>query len=202
MNHSTRIALAIAAFTLVGCTAEPGNPMPANTPSTVTSGNEPSEDKSYGAPRVSDPIEAAAFIENPCSVLTIDQTATLKLEKEGTPKDLGSKDPYCTWNSDDDREHYTFGWLASNKNGLADTYRADRSDPDFAAYFEPVTVSGYPGVFEDGKDRRDGGECNMVVGVRDELTFRVGSTRGPGKKSCENIKAIAEQAIATMKTGA
>ncbi|SDD01636.1 DUF3558 family protein [Actinokineospora iranica] len=205
MRHPalTLTGLALIAAALTACT-ENGTPTPTTnggTTNTGTSSSAPAPDNTYGAPRVTDPIDAAAFIDKPCTLLTTTQTTTLGLAPQGK-QDQAQGAQFCTWLTPDEREDYTVGFLAANKNGLSDTYRADQTNPNHSAYFEPTTVSGYPAVFEDGNDDRDRGYCNIVVGVRDELTFRVGAGGGPKGKACDDkIKQIAEQAIATMKNG-
>ncbi|SDC80752.1 DUF3558 domain-containing protein [Actinokineospora iranica] len=206
MRHPARTltSLALTAAALTACT-ESGTPTPttggANNTGTTTSSSAAAPDNTYGAPRVTDPIDAAALIDKPCALLTPAQVATLGLATQGK-QDEAQGSQYCSWPSADEREDYTIGWLNPNKGGLSDHYRANQTISNFAAYFEPTTVSGYPGVFTAGQDRRGIGSCNLVVGIRDELTFRVGAAGGPKGKACDDkIKQIAEQAIATMKNG-
>ncbi|GLZ40404.1 DUF3558 domain-containing protein [Actinokineospora sp. NBRC 105648] len=192
---STRLLVLFAATSLLAACSEPGRAVP----STSTTSTSAREDETYGAPRVSDPIDPREFRKSPCAVLTEAQSTGLGWEREGSASSLDSKDPYCDWDSKDGRENYVFGWLASNARGLADTYRANATIADFAAYWEPTTVSGYPGVFEDGTDDRADGFCNLVVGIRDDLTFRVGASGGSGGEACSKIKNMAELAIKTMR---
>lgn len=200
MNISTRLTLAIAALALAGCTAEPGTPVPTDAPSASAPTSKPTNDGANEAPRVKDPLDAAKFIESPCSLLTAQQATKFGLESEGTQED-GTKAPFCSWGSrDGGREDYSVGFKPGNKKGLSDNYRANKDGA--WAYFEPTTVSGYPAAFEDTGDRRDKGYCGLVVGVRDELIFAVTSQGGPGREACDKVKEIAGEVIATMKAGA
>ncbi len=166
----------------------------AGTP--VASMRSPNVDNSYGAPRVQNPIDPGRFLKAPCAVLTEAQSTGLGWEKEGTPHELDSDAPSCDWDSPS-FANFDFGWLTSNGGGLADTYRAFRND---TGYFDPVTIAGYPGVFHFSDDLRKEGFCNLVVGIRDELTFRVGSL-GAGPTACDTLKEMARLAITTMKAG-
>ncbi|GAA3026230.1 DUF3558 domain-containing protein [Actinokineospora globicatena] len=182
----------VALAALVSACAESGTPVPG----TSTAAPTPTTGK-YGAPGVQDPVEPGGFLKDPCEVLTRSQAGELGWEAEGTPHDLSSNDPYCSWSDKKNLESFDFGWLASNKGGLDDTYRVFKDD---AGYFDPIEVDGYPGVFHSATDNRPRGHCNLVVGIRDELTFRVGGT-GDGPEICDKLREMASMAITTMKAG-
>ncbi len=198
MNTTIRLTLAIAALALAGCTAQPGTPVPTSDSSASTSTSTSSEENPAEAPRVKDPLDAAAFVQKPCTLLTADQATTLGLETEGTGG-KGTDAPFCSWGNKE-REDYTVGFKPGNEKGLSDHYRANESGR--WKYFEPTNVSGYPAVFAALTDLRDDGHCSIVVGVRDELIFFVNSRGGPGRESCDKVKEIAGEVIATMKAGA
>jgi len=198
----TRTSLAIVgavltASALTACT-ENGTPVASQTGSPNTSATT-TPDNAETAPRVKDPISAADSIGKPCTLLTPTQATGLGLKAEGSQDSNGS-DPYCSWHDKDNRALYTIGFLSENTNGLNDHYRAE-SKGDWK-YFEPTTVATYPAVLADGVDSREKGYCTVVVGVRDELTFRVASRGGPGRAACDKVKDIAGEVINTLKAGA
>ncbi|CRK61190.1 hypothetical protein [Alloactinosynnema sp. L-07] len=201
----TRINLAIigavlATSALSGCT-EKGTPVARDTGTPTTSATSPSKDDDpKSAPKVTKPLDAAGFIGKPCTLLASTQSTGLGLEAEGA-QDQGVGDPFCSWSDKERRADYTVGFISPNRNGLSDTYRAMQK-PGEAAYFEPTTVAGYPGVFVDGLDDRDRGHCKVIVGVRDELAFHVFSQGGPGRAACDKVKDIAGEVITTLKAGA
>ncbi|GLW93077.1 DUF3558 domain-containing protein [Actinokineospora globicatena] len=189
----TLLACVIALAALTSACSESGSPVPSTSPGTSAA---PATQK-YGAPTVEKPIDAGSFLEDPCAVLTAQQAGELGLDKEGTPRTVNSDNLYCGWKNREELSYFDFGWLNSNKGGLDDTYRVFQSGK---GYFEPVEIDGYPGVFHFGTDNRDKGHCNLVVGIRDELTFLVGVTGG-GAKPCDKVRELADLAITTMKEG-
>lgn len=198
MNTTIRLAVAITALLLAGCTTEPGTPVPSDRPSTSTSASQTSPDNTDEAPRVKNPLDAKKFIEAPCSLLTSDQATNLGLEREGS-QEKGINAPFCHWGTKE-RADYTIGFEPGNKKGLSDNYRAEKNG-DWK-YFEPTEVSDYPAAFLGIVDGRDDGFCGIVVGVRDELTFNVTSRGGPGRAACDKVEEIAGEVIATIKAGA
>jgi hypothetical protein len=57
-------------------------------------------------------------------------------------------------------EHCLSVVIPQNKRGISDI--CDQKAKQ--AYFEPVTVGGYPGVFADSQDGRASGSCTLLVG--------------------------------------
>ncbi|RLK59789.1 DUF3558 domain-containing protein [Actinokineospora cianjurensis] len=189
---SARLLTCLVGLTALasGCT-EAGSPMPS------TSTTAPATTREYGAPGVHEPIAPGRFRKDPCAVLTPEQSGGLGWEPEGTAHKLESNDPYCDWDNEKTLETFVFGWLASNSGGLDDTYRVFKND---TGYFEPVVIEGYPGVFHFSEDLRPRGHCNLVVGIRDELTFHVDGD-GDGPEVCDTVREMAVLAITTMKAG-
>jgi hypothetical protein len=186
-----------------------GQPIPLSTTSqsdnTTTSGGQ-SSDPAHGAPRVEHPLDATRFIGQPCAALDQTQLATLAVQKPGIPTTSGAVaenvGPYCSWQypvgANGSVGSIGVGFLLGNKQGLSDSYRAR----DEFEYFEPTTVEGYPAVFTDRSDRRQDGECNIVVGISDMLTFRSWeSGRLDAQGSCDRAKQVAVAAMTTLKAG-
>lgn len=204
-------AVAIAA---VACSSAVGG-RPTATPSsntqdtrtsdrTGTPSSQPSEDRTYGAPRVSHPLDANRFLTRPCDVLTQAQLQTFGVSKAGKP-DTDSEiakrvGPGCAWIADPEvNSTISIGFMTANKNGLSDTYRS-RSRFD---YFEETTVDGYPAVFNGAPDGRPQGICGITVGISDQLTFFISEQGGrKGQASCDRARDVATAVIMTLKGGA
>ncbi|MGH3864323.1 DUF3558 domain-containing protein [Actinokineospora sp.] len=205
------IVLLLSTLTLAsGCSTEtPGTPQtsagtPAETSTTIT---KPTKSSAAGdAPKVTKPLDASAFLTQPCALLTAEQLAALNVTKPGKPATSGgiaeTVGPYCGWsdNREDPHRGYSAGIIIGNKNGLSDMYRSKKQ----FAYFEPTTVDGYPGIFYDAADQRDRGSCNMAVAISDTVLIRVSerASDSVGRASCDGATKLAESVLANLKKGA
>lgn len=202
---TTRVRGAVSAFVVVavavvGCTS-----VRAGTPVGEGSAGASSSVGTYGAPRVSDPVDVTGFLDRPCAVLTAAQLAEFGVEEPGEPdtestiaKNAG---PGCVWHRRDTSSGSSLGmgFTTGNKNGLSDIYRG-KSRFEF---FVETTVDGYPAVFRDLSDGRPHGDCTITVGISDTLTFLASETGGPeGQIVCDRTKEVATAILATLKAGA
>jgi hypothetical protein len=198
-SRTIRLAAALAVIAaLSACTtAADGTPRPVpggETPDTSTSSSSPTS-TSDEAPRVASPLDADAFVAEPCSSLTDEQLTSFNVG-EGKPQGGENLPPGCGWFGDSGA--ISVGWLAQNKNGLADTYRRKELD----AYFIETTVDGYPAVFADATDERSTGVCGIVVGVSDTMTFYAQVSDGPvGDAACDKAEQVASATLTTVKAG-
>jgi hypothetical protein len=199
------------AVALAGCssaeggrpTALPGTDTTSAIPPASSGGSQPppSNGDTYGAPRVSGPLDASRFLSQPCDVLTQGQMKTFGISKPGVPTTTGATaenaGPFCTWTADSEvNSTVGVGFLTGNKHGLSDIYRG-RSR---FKLFEETMVEGYPAVFNDIVDGRDRGACNITVGISDPLTFRASEQGGRrGQASCDRAKQVAAAVIVTLK---
>jgi Protein of unknown function (DUF3558) len=197
------LALGVAAIAVLvgGCSAkEAGSPTgPAPTSGAGKQTGSPSTSSGSGggsAPKVSNPLDASKFLTQPCSSIGPDKLRSLSVSAQGEP-DNSPVGPTCQWIERDAGSSLEVGFLTGNKNGLADTYRGrDR----FKGYFEPTQVDGYPAVFNDLRDFRGDGTCNITVGISDTLAFRTAVQDGKlGQKSCDRTKQAAAAVITTLK---
>jgi hypothetical protein len=210
-----QVMLTVAAVIVVtGCSTAVGGqstPRPGvgterstSSPGSSSSGSLPSGDNTYGAPRVSHPLDAARFLVQPCAVLTPDQLTSFGISKPGKPTTTGAiaeqAGPFCTWTADPEvNSTVGVGFITGNKNGLADAYRGRAT----FSFFEETTVDQYPAVFADGVDGRPSGTCSIGVGISDTLMFRASEHGGrKGQGSCDRAKQMAAAVIATLKAGA
>ena len=93
------------------------------------------------------------------------------------------------------------GAVPQNKGGISDIYDQQSRQ----AYFQPVTVNGYPGVFADTQDGRPSGSYTLWVGITDQLAFTVGVsiTTGQNKATpCASAQKIGEAVITHLKGAA
>lgn len=158
----------------------------------------PPRDQTYGAPRVSNPLDASKFLTQPCAVLSQTQLAHFDIRRPGEPDTESAvareAGPRCVWYTEGGI--FGMGFLTGNKNGLSDTYRG-RSRFNF---WEETTVEGYPAVFNDPSDGRPAGACNLTVGISDTLTFRALDNSGrTGQAACDRTKEYAAAIIQTLK---
>ncbi|MDT8915489.1 DUF3558 family protein [Amycolatopsis sp. PS_44_ISF1] len=111
---------------------------------------------------------------------------------DGAPK-------LCGWNSSATAQNrVNAGAVPENKGGISDIY----SQKSRQAYFQPVTVDGYPGVFADTQDGRASGSCTLWVGLTDQLAYSVVTslTVGPHKSDpCPIARKVGEAVITHLK---
>jgi Protein of unknown function (DUF3558) len=193
--------MCLVGLTVVGCTSvQAGTPVAAGRASAT-------EEETYGAPRVSEPVDASAFLTRPCAVLTPAQLAEFGISQPGE-SDTDSaiarhSGPGCLWEQDNTpttlASTFDVSFLTGNKHGLSDTYRGR----DRFRLFEEITVDDHPAVINDMADVRLQGTCNITVGISDTLTFRTAEIGGPrGQDTCVRTKRFAAAILTTLKAGA
>lgn len=174
----------LAVAVLAGCSSGANTGAPRTTPSTSAAAS--------GAPRVAHPLDASKMLQDPCSSLTTSDLTGLGIDNPtGKPRqtDYG---PLCTWSSLDG---VGITWEKVNTNGLSDLYQQKSS----AAYWIPITVSGYPAVFADTvSDSRPHGDCEINVGVNDHLYFFADYQAGPGNDACPKARQAAADVIRNL----
>jgi hypothetical protein len=203
-----RIAVCVLLIAVVatGCMSQQnGSPTaePDSTGTGASASTAPTNGGTYGAPRVSNPLDATKFLSQPCAVLTKVQLESFGVSQPGEPdtdSDIAKvSGPGCLWHARPEVSS-TIGmsFLTGNKNGLSDTYRGrDRFE-----FFEETAVSGYPAVFNDLSDGRPHGDCNITVGISDTLAFRAREDGDlVGQAVCDRAKQVAAAVIATLKAG-
>ncbi|MDT8911014.1 DUF3558 domain-containing protein [Amycolatopsis sp. PS_44_ISF1] len=187
----------VAAVSLTACSGggdSTGNgSSPSKTaPDTSSPGGDP-------ALKVPAPLPAQALLSNPCSALT---DAELKDVGLTPPGELTQGPPaLCDWSSLSTKQNGVgVGAVPQNKGGISDIYDQRAKQ----AYFQPVTVDGYPGVFADTQDGRPSGSCSLWVGITDQLAFTVVTsiTIGPNKAQPCDVARKVGTAVVTHLRGA
>lgn len=156
---------------------------------------------SLAVPTVPHKLDASRYITAPCSVLSSEQLSSFGMSGPGD-RDTSSgfaryAGPTCGWTNREAMTGIGVGFTTANRNGLADLYRG-HANGQFA-YFEPITVEGYPGVLADLTDSRDNGTCDANVAVNDHLTFVAHLSGGNGPQSCEDAKRLAAAVLRTIE---
>jgi Protein of unknown function (DUF3558) len=211
--HIRRTAPVVALLCLAisGCTT-PNRGEPTPEPPTVGSSPEstspPSGDNdlpSHGAPKVDNPLNTAAFQQDPCSALTASQTQQeLNLPPTGEPDEI-TLGKGCEWSNKETRGEVKIGFLLDNHRGLSAFYDANQRG-EYPYFIELPPVADHPAIASDIEDRRALGRCIVAVGVTDELVVEVIlqlSQANVGKKDACGVAAqVAEMTMRTMKQGA
>lgn len=192
------ITAGLVVVTATGCTStRTGTATPGPSGRSILTGGA----TSAPAPRVSAPLAVSALTGKPCSLLTAAQLRTVGLTAATTTTQPDS-DPVsvgCEWNdaSLGTGTQLDVGLVTALHHGLSDIY-AQRGT---AAYWQPVTVAGYPGVLNDTVDERSAGTCRMDLGVTDtdviDLAYQGSSTAQP----CQKVQALAAAVVAALKGG-
>lgn len=191
-------AVAVAALALLtACNGKTGTGTTSGSASPAPS--SPASD--HGAPAVPAPLKTDGILADPCSALSTAQQDDIGMVKPGTSTQ-GQTGPDCTWKSTASESNVvSVSPLTANKNGLSDIYAHKTAN----AYFEPLTVAGYPAVSTNVSDLRSGGDCPLWVGVTDELVVAVTAQIGTGAnktKPCSVAEKVAEAMIQHLKGAA
>lgn len=193
----TAVAAVAAAAALGACSGSggTGSPPGGQSPAPVSS---PGPAKPKEAPPVPSPLNADGVVAQPCTALSSAQTQQIGMV--GPQTDQTSTGPVCTWrSSSDDANKMTIAPMTANKAGLDDIYA------NKGAYFEPKTVNGYPAVLSGAVDDRSEGNCNLWIGVTDQLAVAVQAQilHGANKANpCPVAEKVGAAMIDNLKGGA
>lgn len=186
MTRAALVVVVLVVCALSGCAeTTPGEPVPLP-------GN--------GVPQVGDPLDASAYLTDPCAALSRDQLADLGIDRAGTTdpdsaiaRHIG---PSCVWHARMEvHSSIMVAFPSETTPGLRGLYLLRFQ----MAYFEETTVEGYPAVFYDLVDHRNSGTCGIEVGLSNDLTALVGETGGSGARACARAKVIARAVINTLR---
>jgi hypothetical protein len=154
-----------------------------------------------GAPKVPAALNADGILADPCSALSAAQQDDIGMVKPGKG-DQGPTGPECRWKSaGSSLNSVEVSPFTANENGLSDIYGQQAGK----AYFEPVTVAGYPAVSTNISDLRSSGNCPLWVGVSDQLVVVVTAQLGEGENKatpCAVAQKVAEAMIQHLKGAA
>lgn len=193
-NGALAALAVISVASLAACSG--GGSTGTGTPSSPTPSLSSTVDPSLKVPA---PLPTQSLLSNPCSALTDAQLTQLGL---ASPGEVSQGPPaLCGWSGDNKQNGVNAGPVPQNTGGISDIY--DQKSKQ--AYFEPVTVSGYPGVFADTQDGRPSGSCTLWIGITDQLAYSVVTsiTVGANKATtCASAQKVGEAVIAHLKGAA
>ncbi|MEU4671492.1 DUF3558 domain-containing protein [Amycolatopsis sp. NPDC023774] len=194
--------LAAAAVVVTGCSAPAGGTAePAPGPASSSAAGDPR------APKVAQPLDPAAYLGKPCSLVPQSALTPLHYSGPGEATLAGSEfagaGPGCAWTIGAEGLSVQIVIGTGNRDqgigGLAGIYRAQ--DSGQLGFVDPApSVDGYPAVFSDLTDRRARGNCNLWVGLADDLAFAVAAQGYQGEQdSCQVAETVAGAVVGTLK---
>ncbi|MFB9930672.1 DUF3558 domain-containing protein [Amycolatopsis halotolerans] len=186
---------ALLLLTVTACSSKPGTPAPATSESSAA---PPSTARSV--PRVTSPLDATKYEQNPCALLSQAQ-ATQLISSVRNRQAAGAVAPICSW-YDADGNRIGLG-LLPHQGGLASAYQHQDSQ---SGYFEAIPdIDGYPAVLSGTTDSRKSGGCQAIVGIADDETFTSSILLQPAsplyQDPCSLAVKTAAAAITTIKAG-
>ena len=196
------VAVVLAAF-LSACSTETGGTAVPSSSGASTATSEANPD----VPKVAQPLNASAYAADPCKLMPQSTLTELRFVDPGTPHTAAAPDtkagPYCGWIVKGEGAGLQVSLLTGNRDngmgGLAGIYGGHASG-QFAFLEKTEDVDGYPAVFADRKDRRAGGNCNMYVGIADDLVFGAYALGYQGAQdSCQAAQQAAAAVVKTLK---
>jgi hypothetical protein len=180
---------------LTACTGKTGTTSGSASPAPT------GEATGNGAPKVPAALNADGILADPCSALSAAQQDDIGMVKPGKG-DQGPTGPECRWKSaGSSLNSVEVSPFTANENGLSDIYGQKAAK----AYFEPVTVAGYPAVSTNVSDLRSSGTCPLWIGVTDQLVVVVIAQIGTGANKtqpCSVAERVAEAMIQHLKGAA
>lgn len=157
----------------------------------------PTTSAAASGPRVPSPLPTDGLLNDPCKVLTAAEAAQVGLAYPGRP--VNETSPSCSFRSSGNPlNSISIGAVPQNPHGISDIYDQKAQ----SAYFEPVSISGYPGALADTHDGRPSGNCQLWVGVTDELAVSIipQISAGPNKTDpCGLAQKFAAAMIGHLK---
>jgi hypothetical protein len=152
-----------------------------------------------GAPAVTDPLTTDEFEVDPCGTVSVGDLGSLGIKVTDASSDRNPPGPTCRYRRDD-----ALSWglaitvITADKEGLSRLYQNERIDP--AGYFQEVSsVAGYPGVLTGLIDNRANGDCDLIVGIRDDRTIQVILSGDSGGEPCRVARTVGELVVDRLK---
>ncbi len=164
-------------------------------------------------PSVTAPLDPSAYLDDPCRLVPQETVAGLGYSDGGEVRDAEDDagaalaGPGCLWEVSTGIRAIQLiiqtGARDDGNGGLRGGYEVYEEYDGFA-YWEPTTVADHPAAFVDVRDQRDRGDCGMMVGLADDLSFFVTARGYAGEPdaACQDAETVAGQVIETLKGGA
>lgn len=160
-------------------------------------------------PEVGDPLDVSAYLSKPCDLVSTEKLAELGFQPEDGEPHLPEDDefaahtgPDCGWIGDGSG---SISVIVASKNaergvggmaGLRSLHEQGRYE-----LWEEVSVAGYPAAYYGVTDARSRGDCNLAVGIADDMTFSATaiSFRDDPAMACQVADEVAADVIQTLK---
>lgn len=187
----------------VGCAPTPTyeNPPLPRTPWTHATAADASQP---AAPAVEQPLDIAAFLDDPCASLTAEQVVSYLGKPVRTEvATRNSSGPACSWRSGmRSNAEVVVTYPRLTDEGLTAIYR----NRDAHVFFnEAPAVNGYPAVSYGGVDNRAHGECLITVGTSDRDYLNVDVYLGDSATGrvdpCRSAHEVATDVISNIQAG-
>ena len=173
------VVAALAALALTSCTKDKQDTTPTTTkPPPTTTGTS---SIASSAPPVDHPLDASAFVANPCASLTEEQRRQFNI----TGTDPGTESCFFAVNTTDSFI------VAFDSSGLTSLYETHAQNP--LDNWQPAEIDGYPAIAA-SKDSTS--TCRFSVGVSDSLHFYVLMSNDG---ACADSKTVASAVLANIK---
>lgn len=172
------------------------------------SGNNPSQ-ASVGQQEISEPLDISAYLSNPCGLVSAEKLGELGFSSsDGEPHfpeddELASQTgPNCIWV---EQENSSISVILPSKNtergvGGLEGLRALHEQGRYRLW-EETSVAGYPAAYFGVSDARSSGDCNITVGIADDMAFSVAASsfRDNPAMACQVADEVAVDVIENLK---
>lgn len=189
-------AVCVVAF-VAGCddVQTPSASPPMTTPAPTS---QPVVDE-VKAPRVEQPLDAAAFVADPCKSLTDVQVKKFALDAgQRAPSDAVPGET-CAWDNDAAQISVDVTYQPELTAGLSHLYQQHAAGQ--YDVWEPTEVGGHPAIHLGERSLEEMGDCDITVGLSDSLFFRATVSGNEGDDSCTAARNVASAVLDTIKAG-
>ena len=156
---------------------------------------------------MTNPLDAKAFADKPCTSLTTTQLKPLGLRAgfEGHGEEYDQSNWNCTYLNKTDpwsEFHGSVNYYPNISTGLSSLYE-EHADGDWPQW-TPTEIDGYPAVFYSDKDPVPSPyECRLDIGISDSSVVNIWvrnlGAEGP-QETCATATRIAPAVLATIKS--
>jgi len=156
-----------------------------------------SERPKGGAPAVEEPLDVDVLSDDPCDAVDLGQLGGLGITEPGV-HDSHDGNPECRWHLSDSLLHVIgLTPVVTSDGGLGDLYERK----EYRQYFEPTEIDGYPAVYASVLEQRPRGNCELWVGVTDQLAVTI-RTYFLETEPCPVAERVATAMIERARDGA
>ncbi|WP_433470560.1 DUF3558 domain-containing protein [Saccharomonospora azurea] len=158
---------------------------------------------------VSDPLDITPYLSEPCDLVSPEMLEDLGTSPEQAEPILPEDDelaaqtgPLCRWSGEAEGS-IALGIDSGNRERGLGGLKGLEVSRDQGRYklWEEVSVAGYPAVYLGVRDARADGDCDLAVGIADDMTFGVTahSFYDNPERACDVANELAADVIQTLK---